>query len=81
MVKTLKEIPSICPEHVVVIGGGRWARVYLEVLCSFISPSVKLSVHSPRNSESMLKWASVCGLAGRIQVFSRYPPLTGIESS
>lgn len=64
---------SIYPEHVAVIGGGRWARVLLEALCSFVPPFVNISVHSPNNSKSMLAWASARGLDKRIQVSSNYP--------
>lgn len=63
----------ICPEHVAVVGGGRWARVLLEVLCSLVPPSVRISAHSPHNAQAMLAWASARGLEHRIQVSSDYP--------
>lgn len=68
-----KENFLVCPEHIAVIGGGRWARVLLEVLCSFVPPSVKISAHSPRNAQAMSAWAAAQNLEHRIQVFSDYP--------
>ncbi|MDB9891205.1 Gfo/Idh/MocA family oxidoreductase [Alphaproteobacteria bacterium] len=77
---TLEENCSINPEHVAVIGGGRWARVLLEVFCDIVPPFVQISVHSPRNSQSMLAWVSARGLDGRIQVSSIYPEVTAGKS-
>lgn len=59
--------------HVAVIGGGRWARVLLQVLCGLVPPSVKISAHSPHNAANMLTWASARDLGNRICVFPDYP--------
>lgn len=56
-----------------MIGGGRWARVLLEVLCGLVSPSVRISVHSPRNAQAMLAWAVARGLESRLDVLADYP--------
>ena len=56
------------PSSVAVIGGGRWARVLTDVLCSLVSPSVKISVHSPSNAKAMSEWVSERGLGERIRV-------------
>lgn len=61
------------PDNVAVIGGGRWARVLTEVLCDLVPVGVKLSVHSPRNSKSMMTWVSERGLEKRISVSSSLP--------
>ena len=76
----LEKNHSTYPDHVAVIGGGRWARVLLEVLSGIVPPFVQISVHSPRNSQSMLTWASARGLGERIQVSSIYPEVTAGES-
>ena len=76
----LEENFLINPKHVAVIGGGRWARVLLEVFCGIVPPFVKISVHSPRNSQSMLAWVLARGLDDRIQVSSIYPEVTAGES-
>ncbi len=70
----------ICPEHVAVVGGGRWVRVLLEVLCGLVPPSVSISVHSPHNAQAMLVWASARGLEHRIRVSSNYPQATAGKS-
>lgn len=61
-----------CPEHVAVIGGGRWARVMLEVLCGLVPPSVRISAHSPHNAQALSAWVAERKLKDRIQVFSDY---------
>ena len=61
------------PNYVAVIGGGRWARILLEVICSIVPMSVKISAHSPRNAPAMTKWVHSLGLERRIRVFSDYP--------
>ena len=61
------------PDYVFVIGGGRWARVLLEVTCSLTPVSVKIYVCSPRNFTSMEEWVLATGLGDRIQVRSDYP--------
>lgn len=75
-----KEGHWICPEYVAVIGGGRWARVLLEVLCDLVSPTVRISAHSPHNAQAMLEWASARSLERRIQVSSEYPQVVAGES-
>jgi len=45
----------------------------LEVICSIVPLSVKISVHSPRNATAMTKWVLSHGLERRIRVFSDYP--------
>ena len=59
------------PDIVTVIGGGRWARVLTEVLCTLVSPSVRISVHSLHNADSMLVWAVSRGIGERIHVSSQ----------
>lgn len=70
----------IGPEHIAVIGGGRWARVLLEVLCGLVSPSVRISAHSPHNAQAMSGWAVARGFERRIQACSDYPQVTTVKS-
>lgn len=70
-----------CPDNVVVIGGGRWARVLTEVLCGLVSPSVTISVHSLHNAESMSVWAAARGLGNRIVLLSEWPQFLSAKSS
>ena len=64
---------NACPDNVAVMGGGRWARVLVEVLCGLVPPSVGISVHSPRNAGAMSVWVSERGLEQRIRVSSGWP--------
>lgn len=73
-----EEDRTVWPDYVAVIGGGRWARVLIEVICSITPMSVKISVHSPRNFTVMAGWVVTCGLENRIRVCSDYPkPIAG----
>lgn len=62
-----------CPDNIVVIGGGRWARVLSEVLCGLTAPSVRITVHSLHNAASMSAWTVARGLTERIDVVSDWP--------
>lgn len=70
-----------CPDSILVIGGGRWARVLTEVLCGLLPSSVGISVYSLHNAESMLAWATTRGLAQRIRVASEWPRLSPARSN
>ena len=67
--------------NVIVIGGGRWARIFLEVLSQILPSSVKITACSPRNKEGLSSWASLNGLYNRIQFFSEYPSLAVGETT
>lgn len=71
LVKTDKNC-TLWPDYVAVIGGGRWARVLLDVLCSITPEEVKVYVYSPRNFTAMAEWVLNRGLEKRIQVNSDY---------
>lgn len=62
-----------CPDSIAIIGGGRWARALVDVLCGLVSPVVAISVHSRRNTGSMAAWADARGLGKRIHVSSAWP--------
>jgi predicted dehydrogenase len=76
-----KEEFKPCPDHVAVIGGGRWARVLTEVLCGLVPPFVRISVHSPHNAKAMSAWVSERGLEQRIYVSSGLPDLSSGTSN
>lgn len=56
------------PAHVFVIGGGRWARVYLGVLNELLPAHATISIHTARGMEVTTGWVVERGLAGRIEV-------------
>ncbi len=49
---------NVVPAHVAVVGGGRWARVYLDVLDRMLPPEVSLSVHPRRGGDAIALWAA-----------------------
>lgn len=73
MLSMYKKILNACPDNVAVIGGGRWSRVFTEVLCGLVPSFVRISVHSPRNAEAMSVWVSERRLDQRIHVSSGLP--------
>jgi predicted dehydrogenase len=62
-----------CPADIAIIGGGRWARVLVDVLCGLIPPSVRVSVHSARGVAAMGEWARGRGLSPRLTVSAEWP--------
>lgn len=70
-----------CPDTIAVIGGGRWARVLTEVLCGLVPPSVRISVHSLHNADSMSAWVSERGFRQRVHVSPVWPQLLSVKSS
>lgn len=70
-----------CPNHVTVIGGGRWARVLTTVLCDLVPPSVKISVHSFHNADAISTWVLERKLADRVHVSSDWPQILSKSSS
>src|SRR5262245_49007267 len=64
---------SPCPDHIVIVGGGRWSRVFVDVLCGLVPPEVEISVHTRQGQKVMTEWVSARGLDKRI-VISSDPP-------
>jgi hypothetical protein len=73
--------PTLCPDNIGIVGGGRWARVIVSVLCELVSPEVKISMHFKHNMDSMLAWIKKQGLADRIQLSSTWPQFSSAHSS
>jgi predicted dehydrogenase len=63
------------PARVLLIGGGRWARVYLEVLSGLVPAAVEISVQSPHNAVGMRSWLDARGLGGRVKVSDVEQPM------
>jgi predicted dehydrogenase len=59
--------------NISIIGGGRWARVILEVICRIVDKSINISVYSKNNSTGMSEWASSKFFDHNIQVFKDLP--------
>lgn len=61
------------PERVAIIGGGRWARVLLSVVCDLVPSSTIITIHTAHNKESMKNWLKERKLDLRVGVYSEYP--------
>jgi predicted dehydrogenase len=61
------------PQYIIVIGGGRWARVLIESICNLTPIFVRVSVHSPKNHIAMAEWILSSGLDCRVEVFHYLP--------
>lgn len=81
--------PSIPPEpaipddlrQIAVIGGGRWARVYLETLHAMLPPSVLLTAHAPHSAPALQAWASARSMDARLRVESMLPEFAADASA
>ncbi|NQT93889.1 MAG: Gfo/Idh/MocA family oxidoreductase [Lentisphaerae bacterium] len=63
----------------VVLGGGRWARVIVQVLCGVAHPETKLFVVTPRNAKGIRSWVETQGLCSRVNVGTTWPDLAGTQ--
>jgi predicted dehydrogenase len=73
--------PTLCPDNIAIIGGGRWARVIVSVLCELVSSDVNISMHFRHNMDSMVAWVKKQGLADRINLSSEWPQFSSPSSS
>lgn len=63
--------------NIVVVGGGRWARVIIESLCGLVSPSAEIRVCSLHNAQAVSAWAASRELTSRIVVTTAWPKIDG----
>ena len=71
-----RELPKkldLYPSNIIVIGGGRWSRVLIDVLCNLVPPDAKVLVYSPRNAAGMEAWIFERGLKDRVCVSTKLP--------
>jgi predicted dehydrogenase len=66
---------SVWPSTVVVMGGGRWARVYIDVLLELLPVSSRVLVYTPRNSAAMVDWIIGKGVGNRVSASNSLPVL------
>ena len=73
-------IKSAWPRNIVVMGGGRWARVYVDAMLELLPASSRVLVYSPRNCQAMVEWILDRGVGDRVRAFSSLPILPEQES-
>jgi len=71
---------TACPDDIAVIGGGRWARTIIQVLCKLVPASAIVSVYSRHNASSMIAWSADQELTDRVRVVSEWPDFVSGKS-
>lgn len=61
------------PDHLVIIGGGRWARVYIETIIKIVPSDTLISIYSEKNVKGMNAWAKKLCLQNRIRISNKLP--------
>jgi predicted dehydrogenase len=56
-----------------VIGGGRWARTIVSVLCGLPGRADRITVHSPSNAAGLQAWAAQPQFGGRLSAVDAWP--------
>ena len=64
---------STCPDNIIVVGGGRWARVLIKTICDLVDRSVNILIYSRSNAQFMREWVKSEKMDHKIQVFSILP--------
>jgi predicted dehydrogenase len=65
----------VFPCNVVIMGGGRWARVYIDVMLELLPLSCRVFVYSPRNYDAMVDWIAGRGIGKQVSAISSLPVL------
>ncbi len=73
-------VKSAWPSTVVVMGGGRWARVYIDVLLELLPVNCRIIVYTPRNSAAMVDWIIGKKAGSRVIVSNSLPVFHEQES-
>lgn len=58
------------PEYIHIVGGGRWAKVIVEVLCSFLPASVNIYIYTSYNKVQVSEWIEAHKFTQTIKVLS-----------
>jgi len=61
------------PSRILVLGGGRWARVIVGVLTDLLAEDVSITACSPRGADALTSWVRRKGLVDRVQVLDERP--------
>jgi len=63
----------MCPSHIAIIGGGRWARVLTEVLSEITPSETIISIYSIHNKKLMVKWSLGKRFRQNITIYDNFP--------
>lgn len=62
-----------CLGTLIVVGGGRWARVLVETLDRLVPSQVAILLCSRHGREASAAWSKQRGLAGRVRLLDEFP--------
>ena len=69
----MTSIKKLSIDNVIIMGGGRWARVIIKVLSDILDPLVNISIYSPHNNLYMNEWIVKNKVEQRIKVITSFP--------
>lgn len=69
------DLPSV-----LVLGGGRWARVITQVLLGVLTDTTPIRMVSPAGAQDLARWTEATGWRDRIEVLDRRPEEVPIGS-
>jgi hypothetical protein len=64
---------SVFPGVILVIGGGRWARVITSVLCDFLPKEVPISMFSSHGYFELINWKNKTNIGNRVSILECLP--------
>lgn len=70
---TWSNVEGVYPENIIVIGGGRWARVLIKTISDLVDRSVNIFIYSKSNAQFMREWVNSEKLNHNIQIFTILP--------
>jgi len=75
-----KASPITRPDVVLVVGGGRWARVFLDILCEIVAPKVRIIALTTHNAISLSDWLFRKRLRDRVEILPQLPEFSSPRS-
>lgn len=69
----MSSIKRLSVNEIIIMGGGRWARVIIKVLYDIVDPSVNISIYTPNNHLNMNKWVAKNKVGRQIKVIKSFP--------
>lgn len=61
--------------NIIVIGGGRWARVITDVLLDITNPVLNILIYSPSNHTFMNEWIALKKIEKRVKTINKFPKM------
>ena len=69
----MSSIKKLSVNNIIIMGGGRWARVIIKVLYDILDPTVNISIYTPNNHLNINKWIVKNKVGRQIKVITSFP--------